>query len=55
MQFYGSPTSTDATYKQGICQEIDGLCDSTDTSYPREDKTRRVNTAYKEVVNWQMK
>jgi hypothetical protein len=52
MQFFGSPTSTDATYKQGICDEVDSLCDSDNTSYPREVKTRRANISYKEVVNW---
>ncbi len=46
MQFY------DDTNKQGICQEVDELCDSTDTSYPRVSKTRRANSAYKKVVNW---
>ena len=44
MQFY------DATNKQGICQEIDRICDSDDTSYPRVAKTSRVNGAYEEVV-----
>lgn len=44
MQFY------DATNKQGICQEIDRICDTTDTSYSRVDKTSRVNNAYEEIV-----
>lgn len=41
-----------ATTKQGICQEIDRLCDSDDTAYPRLDKTSRINQAYEEVVGW---
>ena len=45
MQFY------DATNKQGIAQEIDRLCDSTDTSYTRVDKTSRVNNALEELVS----
>lgn len=44
MQFY------DATNKTGICQEIDRLADTTDTSYPRLDKTARVNQAMEELV-----
>lgn len=44
MQFY------DATNKRAICQEIDRLCDSDDTTYPRLDKTARVNTALDELV-----
>jgi hypothetical protein len=44
MQFY------DATNKQGICQEIDRLCDSNDTSYPRVDKTSRVNNDLEDLV-----
>lgn len=44
MQFY------DNTNKQGICQEIDRLCDSNDTSYPRLAKTSRVNNALEELV-----
>lgn len=51
-----------ATTKQGICQKIDFLCDTSDTSYPRLDKTREVNEALKslngEIIfsdgNWQM-
>lgn len=42
----------DATNKQGICQEIDGLCDTTDTTYSRERKTSRINQALEEVVGW---
>lgn len=38
------------TTKQGICQEIDRLCDSNDTSYPRQAKTSRVNNALEELV-----
>jgi hypothetical protein len=41
-----------ATTKQGICQEIDRLCDSDDTSYPRLDKTSRVNNALELVASW---
>ena len=41
-----------ATTKQGICQEIDRLCDSDDTSYPRLDKTSRVNNALEQVASW---
>lgn len=44
MQFY------DSSNKQGIAQEIDRLCDTTDTSYSRVDKTSRVNTALEELV-----
>lgn len=44
MQFY------DDTNKQGICQEIDRLCDTNDTSYPRLAKTSRVNNALEELV-----
>ena len=44
MQFY------DATNKRAICQEIDRLCDSDDTAYPRLDKTARVNDAMEELV-----
>lgn len=36
----------------GICQEIDGLCDSDTTSYPVADKTRRVNAALEQVIGW---
>lgn len=51
-----------ATTKQGICQKIDFLCDSDDTSYPRLDKTREVNENLKslngEIIfndgTWQM-
>ena len=39
-----------ATTKQGICQEIDRLCDTDDTSYPRLDKTSRVNESMEELV-----
>lgn len=44
MQFY------DATNKRAICQEIDRLCDTTDTSYPRLDKTARVNSSLEELI-----
>jgi len=40
----------DATNEQGLCQLVDTLCDSTDTSYSRVKKTREINTAYKEIV-----
>lgn len=45
MVFYDNSKVTN-----GICQEIDRLCDSDDTSYPRLDKTARVNSALEEVV-----
>ena len=45
MQFYNAST------KQGLLQEIDALCDTTDTSYTRQEKTRRVNTALEELVS----
>ena len=44
MQFY------DATNKRAISQEIDRLCDSDDTAYPRLDKTARVNDGLEEMV-----
>src|SRR3990167_2536928 len=52
----------DDTDKKGISQKIDFLCDSSDTSYPRIDKTREVNEALKSLIgeiifndgNWQM-
>jgi hypothetical protein len=40
----------DSTDKLGICQEIDALCDTTTTSYPLADKTRRVNTALETII-----
>lgn len=39
-----------ATTKQGVCQEVDRLCDTTDTSYSRLAKTSRINNALEEVV-----
>lgn len=39
----------DTSTRQGICQEIDSLCDSDATSYTIEDKTRRANTALQEL------
>lgn len=42
----------DITDKQGICQEIDGLCDTSPTSYPVVDKTRRINNALQRVIGW---
>lgn len=44
MEFYN------ATSKRAICQAIDRICDSDDTSYPRLDKTAEVNDALEEVV-----
>jgi len=44
MKFY------DATNKQGLCQLLDDLCDTDDTSYPRVKKTRDINLAYERVV-----
>lgn len=44
MQFY------DATNKRALCQETDRLCDTTDTNYPRLDKTARANDAIEELV-----
>lgn len=44
MKFY------EATTKSGICQKIDFICDTTDTSYPRIDKTREVNEAGKSLA-----
>ncbi len=46
MQFY------DATNKRAICQKIDRLCDSDDTSYPRLEKTAEVNDAGEKVAGW---
>ena len=46
LQFY------DATNKQGLCQEIDRLCDSDDTSYTRVAKTSRVNNSLEQVIGW---
>ena len=43
-------TFYDDTTKQGICQEIDRLCDSNDTSYTRLAKTSRVNNSLEELV-----
>lgn len=40
----------DATNKTGLCQEIDRLCDTTDTSYTRLDKTARLNQSMEELV-----
>jgi hypothetical protein len=52
MQFRGSTSSSSATYRQGIVEEIDRLCDTDDTSYPRADKTSRVNNALETVIGW---
>ena len=45
MQFYDSNG-------QGICAEIDRLCDTTDTTYSRLAKTSRVNNALEQVISW---
>lgn len=44
MQFY------EFTTKQGICQEVDRLCDTSDTTYTRVAKTARINQAFEELV-----
>lgn len=44
MQFY------DTTNKRAICQAIDRICDSDDTSYPRLDKTAEVNDGLEEIA-----
>lgn len=46
MEFYNN------TSKRAICQKIDRLCDSDDTSYPRINKTAEVNDAQEQVVGW---
>jgi hypothetical protein len=43
---------SDSTTKLGIVEEIDSLCDTSSTSYPINDKTRRVNNALEQVVGW---
>jgi len=43
---------SDSTTKLGLVEEVDSLCDSTSTSYPINDKTRRLNTALEQVVGW---
>ena len=35
---------------QNICNEIDDICDSNDTSFPVATKLRRVNSALEEIV-----
>lgn len=40
----------EGTTKTGLIQEIDRLCDSDDTSYPRIAKTSRINNALEEIV-----
>src|SRR3990167_8297031 len=52
MQLRGSVTTSAASYRQGIVEEIDRLCDSDDTSYPRADKTSRVNNGLETVIGW---
>ena len=42
----------DPTNYRGICQKIDRLCDTTDTSYPRLKKTAEVNDAYETIIGW---
>lgn len=54
MQLRGSTTTTAASYRQGIIEEIDRLCDSDDVSYPRADKTSRVNNSLEKVIAWIM-
>lgn len=44
MQFY------DSSQNQAICQKIDFLCDSSDTTYPRVQKTREVNNSLESLV-----
>jgi hypothetical protein len=44
MQFYENDN------KSGICQKIDFLCSTTDTSYTRLQKTREVNNALEALV-----
>ena len=46
MKFY------DATNQDGLCQEVDRLCDTSDTNYSRLAKTSRINTSQDEVVSW---
>lgn len=40
----------DTTNKQGICQEVDDICDTNSTSYPIASKVRRANSAMEEIV-----
>lgn len=40
----------DTSTKLGICQEVDGLCDSDTESYPLNDKTRRANSSLETLV-----
>lgn len=42
----------DTTTNLGICQEIDGLCDTTPASYTLANKTRRINNALEQVIGW---
>jgi hypothetical protein len=50
----------DVTNKTGVCQEIDSICGTNTTTYPLEDKLRRMNSAFddfffiamKECGNW---
>lgn len=46
MQFYNDTT------KDALCQEVDRLCDTTDTNYSRLAKTARINASQDEVVSW---
>lgn len=41
----------DTTNKQGICQDIDFLCCSNPTSFPKEDKVRLVNLGLDSVCD----
>ncbi len=44
MQFYN------ATDQSGLCQEVDRLCDTTDTTYTRLAKTARLTQGMEELV-----
>lgn len=46
MDFYNDTT------KDGICQEVDRLCDTNDSNYPRLAKTARINAALQQVISW---
>lgn len=40
----------DTTTSQGICQEVDSICNTNTSSYPVADKTRRANSALSDFV-----
>jgi hypothetical protein len=42
----------DVSTSLGLIQEVNALCDSDNTSYPVADKTRRLNSAYEQVIGW---